>query len=175
MKRKKGYFILEISVSMIITSILLTILYGLLLSSISIYQKIYSSIEIQQQGLEIQRHIENELRKDIEITNIKTEENKIKNDENFELTNAKSIYYESKVNLECDEPDELFFNKKTKKIFIKRRGYKSGYEIGDYLDNIYIGKEKDGKIINIKLELSKNKQNHCIEFSIYKDDTGECI
>lgn len=175
MKRKNGYFILEVSVSIIITSIILIILYSLLLSSISMYKKIYSSIEIQQQGLEIQRHIENELKGGIEVTNIKTEDNQIINDKNFALKNAKSIFYKSKETLTNNEPDELFLNKKTKKVFIKRRGYKSGYEIGDYLDNIYISKEKDGKIVNIRLELSKNKQNHCVEFSIYKDDVGECI
>ena len=173
MKRRKGYFILEISISMVITSILLITLYSLLFSSINMYKKIYSSIEIQQQGLEIQQHIEKELSGDVEITEVKTENSKVLSDKTFQATSVKSIYYKSKTNLELNSCDELFLNKKTKKLFIKRNGYKTGYEVGDYINDIYISKEKDGKIINIKLELSKNKQNHCVEFSIYKDDTGE--
>ena len=175
MKRRRGYLILEISMSMIITSIVLLVLYSLLFTSLNMYKKIYSSIEIQQQALEIQKYIEKELSGDINIINIKTENNKILGDENFEFTNVKSIYYKPKKDLEYNCCDELFLNKKTKKLFIRRRGYKSGYEIGDYIDNIYISKEKNGKIINIRLELSNNKQNHCVEFLIYNDDMGEFI
>lgn len=173
MKRRKGYLILEISISMIIMSIVLITLYGLLFTSINMYKKIYSSIEIQQQGMEIQKHMEKELSGDIEITDVKTENSQVLNDKEFEFTKVKSIYYKSKTNLEVNDCDELFLNNKAKKLFIKRMGYKSGYEIGDYIDSIYISKEKDGRIINIKLQLSKNKQNHCIEFSIYNDNIGE--
>lgn len=175
MKRREGYIVLEISISMLITSIVLIILYSLLFTSMNMYKRIYSSIEIQQQGLEIQKHMEKELSGDIEITNVKTENSQILTGKEFELTKVKSIYYKSKTNLECNECDELFLNKKTKKLFIKRMGYKSGYEVGDYIDDIYISKEKDGRIVNIKLELSKNKQKHCIEFSIYNDDIGELV
>lgn len=172
MNNKKGYILLDISISMLIMSIILLTLYNLLFFSISIYKKIYSKIEIQQQGVEVQNYIEKELSSDKHINKIKKSNGTILNDKEFSLENVKSIYYKSNKDIDYDE---IFLNKKSKKLFIKRMGYKSGYEIGDYIDNMYISKEEDGNIINIKLELSKNKQNHCIEFSIYNDYMGEII
>ena len=111
MKRRECYLILEISISMLITSIVLIILYSLLFTSMNMYKRIYSSIEIQQQGLEIQKHMEKELTGDIEITDVKTENSQILTGKEFEFTKVKSIYYKSKTNLECNDCDELFLNK----------------------------------------------------------------
>ena len=172
MNRRRGYILLEISISMLIISIILVILYNLLFFSINTYKKIYSSIEIQQQGLEIQNLLERELSSYKYICKIKRINGEVLNKNEFELENVKSIYYKLENK---DLPDELYLNKTTKKLFLKRNGYSSGYEIGDYVDNMYISKEKDGNIINIKLELSKNNQKHCVEFSIYNDNKGEVL
>ncbi|WGX75766.1 hypothetical protein QJS64_17935 [Paraclostridium bifermentans] len=112
MKRREGYLILEISISMLITSIVLIVLYSLLFTSMNMYKRIYSSIEIQQQGLEIQKHMEKELSGDVEIIDVKTENSQILTGKEFEFTKVKSIYYKSKTNLECNDCDELFLNKK---------------------------------------------------------------
>lgn len=177
MKTKNGYLIIEASLSICI-SLLITIgLYGLLFSSLKIYKKIHSSIEIQQQGIEIQKHIEKELNEGIEVVSIKTQNNQVLTSKNFDFKNVISIKYKPIDRLSSMGLDELFLNKKTQKIFIKRRNSMSGYEIGDYLDNMYISKEKDGELISIKLELSKNKQLNIIEFKLYNKyiNMGESI
>lgn len=167
MKTKNGYLIIEASLSICISLIIIIGLYGLLFSSLKIYKKIHSSIEIQQQGIEIQKHIEKELSEGIEVVNVKTQNNQILTSKNFEFKNVISIKYKPIDRLSSMGLDELFLNKKTQKIFIKRRNSASGYEIGDYLDNMYISKEKDGELIRIKLELSKNKQLNTVEFTMY--------
>lgn len=166
MKARGGYLVLENIVSVITTSIILITLYGLLFSTLNIYQKIHSSIEIQQQGTEIQYYIEKELKNNIEIANIKTIDNKNMDLEDLENEDIVSIKYKPIDRLDNLGFDEIFFNKKSNKIFIKRNNSATGYEIGNYLDHIYISKTTGGKGMNIKLELSKNKQKQDIKFSI---------
>ena len=55
---------------------------------------------------------------------------------------------------------------KNNKLFIKDVTASSGYEIGDYVDKILISKENSDKIIDIKLNLSKNKQVYETKFTI---------
>ena len=175
MKTKRGYILIEASISVCLTLIMVSTLYSLLFSSLNIYKKIHSSIEIQQQGIEIQKHIEKELKEDIEVVSVKTVDNQTIISKDFDCKDVVSIKYKPVDRLQSMGLDELFLNKKTQKIFIKRKNASSGYEIGDYLDNMYVSKEKDGKIINIKLELSKNNQNHISEFMLYNNytDLGE--
>lgn len=177
MNRKSGYLLLETSISVCIMVIIISGLYTLMFLGIKFYNNIHSSIEIQQQGLEVQRTIEKELKNRVNVYNVKTENNEIITSNNFDYKKVISIKYkpvdrEDKLGL-----DELFLNKRTQKVFIKRRNASSGYEIGDYIDNMYISKDKDGKIINIKLDLSKSNQKYSTSFKIYNNDldTGEII
>ncbi|MEG2983435.1 MAG: hypothetical protein RR835_01960 [Peptostreptococcaceae bacterium] len=177
MKARKGYLMIEVAISVCIILLIVSILYGLLFFGLNIYKKLHSSIEIQQQGIEIQNHIENELKNGIEIISVKTKDNQIITSKEFDYTSVISIKYKP-INREDNVGfDELFLNKKTSKIFIKRRNASSGHEIGDYLDNIYISKANGGNIINIKLELSKNIQSYFIEFTLYNNqkNMGEVI
>ena len=52
---------------------------------------------------------------------------------------------------------------------LNKNGYSEsgGYEIGDYVDNMYIALQEDGRIAKLKLELSKNNQKYSTEFNIY--------
>ncbi|MGL5715567.1 MAG: hypothetical protein ACRCXT_20455 [Paraclostridium sp.] len=166
MQVKKGYLALENIISIVITGIILTVGTGVLLTSLNIYQKIYSTIEIQQQGMEIQNYIEKELNHGIEVKSVKTTANQVITSDEFDEKDVISIKYKP-----IDRPisqglDEIFLNNKTNKVFIKRRNSSSGYEVGDYLDNIYISKLKKGTYISLRLELSKNNQNHSLEFSL---------
>lgn len=61
---------------------------------------------------------------------------------------------------------EIKFIPSSNKLFIKDVTASSGYEIGDYVDKILISKQNSGKIIDIKLELSKNKQVYKTNFTI---------
>lgn len=177
MKAKEGYLMIEVAMSICIIMLIVSILYGLLFSGLSIYKKIHSSIEIQQQGMEIQNQIEKELRDGIEIVSVKTKDNKVITSKEFDTTSVISIKYKPIDRDDREGLDELFLNKNSSKIFVKRKNAMSGYEIGDYLDNIYISKDKDGKIVNIKLELSKNIQSYFIEFTLYNNqkNVGEVI
>lgn len=166
MRARKGYLILEHIVSMAITGIILTTLYGLFFTSLNIYSKIHSIIEIQQQGLEIQNHIEKELSDNIEIKSIKTVNNQNITDEEFSEKDVISIKYKPIDRDAAKGLDEIYINNRSNKVFIKRKDATSGHEIGDYINNIYIEKVNSGKIINIRLNLSKGSQKHEIKFSL---------
>ncbi len=166
MQARKGYLLLENIISIVTTGIILTTLYGVLFTSLNMYRRIHSTIEIQQQGLEIQNYMEKELKDDIEIKSIKTSSNQTIISPEFEEKDVISIKYKPVNRLDSQGLDEIYLNNKTNKVFIKRKNASSGYEIGDYLDNIYIEKLKSGKIINIKLKLSKDNQQHKVKFSI---------
>ena len=61
---------------------------------------------------------------------------------------------------------EIKFIPSSNKLFIKDVTAYSGYEIGDYVDEILISKDNDGKIIDIQLELSKNQQVYKTKFTV---------
>ncbi|MGL4796884.1 MAG: hypothetical protein ACRC1Y_02545 [Paraclostridium sp.] len=166
MQTKKGYLVLENIISISTTGIIMTTLCGTLLSALSMYSKINSTIEIQQQGLEIQNHIERELNDNVEIKSIKTVNNQNIIFDEFEEKDIVSIKFKPIDRLESQGLDEIYLNNRTNKVFIKRKNATSGYEIGDYLENLYIEKLKGCNSVNIRLELSKNNQHYNIKFSL---------
>lgn len=166
MQVRKGYLILENIISIGITGIILTTLYGIFFSTINMYFKVNSIVEIQQQGLELQNYIEKELNDNVEVKSIKTVNNKNIIASEFEEQDVISIKFKPINRDDSQGLDEIYLNNRTNKVFIKRKNAVSGYEIGNYLDNLYIEKLKDGKIINLKLKLSKDNQNYEVKFSL---------
>lgn len=166
MQAKRGYLVLENIISISTTGIIMTTLCGILLSALNMYSKINSTIEIQQQGLEIQNHIERELNENVEIKSIKTVNNQNIIFDEFDEKDIVSIKFKPIDRQESQGLDEIYLNNRTNKVFIKRKNATSGYEIGDYLENLYIEKLKDCNSVNIRLELSKNNQRYEIKFSL---------
>lgn len=166
MQVRKGYLILENIISITITGVIVTTLCAILFSALNLYSKTCSTIEIQQQGLELQNHIERELNENIEIKSIKMINGKNITDVDFDERDIISIKYKPIDRDDSQGLDEIYLNSATNKVFIKRRNAASGYEIGNYLDKLYIEKRKNGKIVNIRLQLSKNNQNYEVKFSL---------
>ena len=166
MQVRKGYLILENIISITITGVIVTTLCAILFSALNLYSKTCSTIEIQQQGLELQNHIERELNENIEIKSIKMANGKNITNEDFDERDIISIKYKPIDRDDSQGLDEIYLNSTTNKVFIKRRNAASGYEVGNYLDKLYIEKIKNGKIINIRLQLSKNNQKYEVKFSI---------
>ena len=79
------------------------------------------------------------------------------------VTSIKCKYNDSSNKL---QDKEIKFVPSSNKLFIKDVTASSGYEIGDYVDKILISKENSDKIIDIKLNLSKNKQVYETKFTI---------
>ena len=166
MQVRKGYLVLENIISIIITGGIVTTLCSIIFSALNLYSKICSTIEIQQQGLELQNYIERELSENIEIKSIKMINGKNITDVDFDERDIISIKYKPIDRDDSQGLDEIYLNSTTNKVFIKRRNAASGYEIGNYLDKLYIEKRKNGKIVNIRLQLSKNNQNYEVKFSL---------
>ena len=166
MQVRKGYLILENIISITITGVIVTTLCSILFLALNLYSKTCSTIEIQQQGLELQNHIERELNENIEIKSIKMANGKNITNEDFDERDIISIKYKPIDRDDSQGLDEIYLNSTTNKVFIKRRNAASGYEIGNYLDKLYIEKRKNGKIVNIRLQLSKNNQNYEVKFSL---------
>ena len=160
MEHRKGYILIESVITLSIIMIITSIIYSIVSLSINIKSNIEDKIELQQQAMEIANYIDDLIgnSKGVIDTIIKGK------DDNFlSVTSIKCKYNDGTNNL---KDKEIKFNPISNKLFIKDVTANSGYEIGDYVDKIMIGEDNNGKIINIKLILSKNKQIYETEFTV---------
>ena len=169
MKRKNGFLLLESVISITIIVMLVSILYYLLFFCINIKVGIENKVELQQQAIELENYIQKIIGESKGI--LKTELSK----NSTNLVSVKSIkckYRDELISDNTIKDKELSLKTNTNKLFINtlsKNGYSEsgGYEIGDYIDNMYIALQEDGRIAKLKLELSKNNQKYSTEFDIY--------
>ena len=160
MKCKKGYILIESVITLSIIMILSSIIYLILDLSLNMKSNIEDKIELQQQAIEITNYIDELIGNSKGIIGIISKE-EINNF--LSVTSIKCKYTEDDNKL---KDKEIKFIPSSNKLFIKDVTASSGYEIGDYVDKILISKQNSGKIIDIKLELSKNKQVYKTNFTI---------
>lgn len=160
MKYKKGYILIESVITLSIIMILSSIIYLILDLSLNMKSNIEDKIELQQQAIEITNYIDELIGNSKGIIGIISKE-EINNF--LSVTSIKCKYKEDDNKL---KDKEIKFIPSSNKLFIKDVTASSGYEIGDYVDKILISKQNSGKIIDIKLELSKNKQVYKTNFTI---------
>nr|WP_294570209.1 hypothetical protein [uncultured Romboutsia sp.] len=160
MKCKKGYILIESVITLSIIMILSSIIYLILDLSLNMKSNIEDKIELQQQAIEITNYIDELIGNSKGIIGIISKE-EINNF--LSVTSIKCKYKEDDNKL---KDKEIKFIPSSNKLFIKDVTASSGYEIGDYVDKILISKQNSGKIIDIKLELSKNKQVYKTNFTI---------
>ena len=160
MKCKKGYILIESVITLSIIMILSSIIYLILDLSLNMKSNIEDKIELQQQAIEITNYIDELIGNSKGIIGIISKE-EINNF--LSVTSIKCKYKEDDNKL---KDKEIKFIPSSNKLFIKDVTASSGYEIGDYVDKIMISKQNSGKIIDIKIELSKNKQDYKTNFTI---------
>lgn len=160
MKYRKGYILIESVITLSIIMILSSIIYLILDLSINIKSNIEDKIELQQQAMEITNYIDELIGNSKGIISIISKE-EISNF--LSVTSIKCKYKEDGNKL---QDKEIKFIPSSNKLFIKDVTASSGYEIGDYVDKVLISKQNSGKIIDVKLELSKNKQVYKTKFTI---------
>lgn len=160
MKYRQGYILIESLITLSIIIILSSIIYSIVHLSINIKSNIEDKIELQQQAMEITNYIDELVSNSKGIISIISKE-EINNF--LSVTSIKCKYKDDRNNL---QDKEIKFIPSSNKLFIKDVNASSGYEIGDYVEKVLISKENSGKIIDIKLELSKNKQNYKTKFTI---------
>ncbi|WP_270941931.1 hypothetical protein [Romboutsia lituseburensis] len=157
MKRKKdGYLLLENVISIAIISIILLILYYSLFFTYNLKNKLESKIELQQQSNEIMKYIENVIENSKGVISINSKD--FTDNEVISVNSIKCRYNDINLN---KKDKEISFKKNLNKIFINSlnssgNSEPGGYEIGDYVENIYAKSSKDKNFINIKLVLYKD-------------------
>lgn len=157
MKRKKdGYLLLENVISIAIISIILLILYYSLFFTCNLKNKLESKIELQQQSNEIMKYIENVIENSKGVISINSKD--FTDNEVISVNSIKCRYNDINLN---KKDKEISFKKNLNKIFINSlnssgNSEPGGYEIGDYVENIYAKSSKDKNFINIKLVLYKD-------------------
>lgn len=160
MKYKKGYILIESVVVLSIIIILSSIIYSIVYISINIKSNIEDKIELQQQAMEITDYIDELIGNSKGIIGVISKE---EINDFLSVTSIKCKYKDSSNNL---KDKEIKFIPSSNKLFIKDITASSGYEIGDYVDKVMISKNNSGKIIDIKLKLSKNKQIYETNFTV---------
>lgn len=175
MKNKNGYLLLESVVSLSIIVTLCLVLYSLLAFCINTNKSIEDKIEIQQQALEIGKHIKSTIEKSKGIISVKYDNSDTINEEGINLKSTTSIKCkyrsENEPTNSAVKNKEISYKINSKKIFINTLNSKDqsevgGYEIGDYVDKIYVF-EDNNKFINIKLKLCKNNEIYETKFKVY--------
>lgn len=160
MKYRNGYILIESVIMLSIIMIITSIIYSIVHLSINIKSSIEDKIELQQQAMEITNYIDELIGNSKGIIGITSKE-EINNF--LSVTSIKCKYKENDNKL---KDKEIKFLPSSNKLFIKDVTASSGYEIGDYVDKILISKDNTGKVIDIKLQLSKNKQTYETTFTI---------
>lgn len=164
MNRKRGYLLVESIITLSLTVILSSTLYYMLIFCINLKTTIEDKIELQQQGIEITKQIEKLIGEskgiiDVDydkltpVTKIKCKYRGLEDDNNIK---------DRELSLKSDK-SKLFINT----LNLYGNSEAGGYEIGDYVDEIYICLEEGNRLANIKLKLSKNMQKYETDFSIY--------
>ena len=169
MKCKKGFLLLESIVSLSLIAILVSLLYSLLFFCLNIKNNVEDKIELQQQALEITNYIEKVIGDSYGIIN---EDLSYNSKELIPVTSIKCRYRNSETIDNSIKDKEISLRKDKKKLFINTlnklgQSEQGGYEIGDYIDNLYIAVYENGRLAKIKLELSKNNQIYNTEFDLY--------
>lgn len=160
MKYKKGYILIESVITLTIIMILVAVIYPIVNLTINIKRNIEDKIEIQQQSMEIIDYIDDLIGNSKGIIDV-VYTSEI--DDFLSVTSIKCKYKDDTNNL---KDKEIKFIPSSNKLFIKDVTAYSGYEIGDYVDKILISNDYNDKIIDIILELSKNKQVYKTKFTV---------
>ncbi|KPI55309.1 hypothetical protein IM33_06785 [Clostridioides difficile] len=167
MKRKYGYLLLESVVSLTSIVILIMVLYSIFVLTIDLKLKIEDRIELQQQVLEIIKSMEGIISNSMGIINVSNDEETFKR-----TTSIKCRYVDENItnNEEYISNKEIILNERRNKLFVNSLNGESsqagGYEIGDYVDEMYVSISNNGQYVNIKLKLSKRSQNYETKFKI---------
>ena len=168
MKNKGGYLLLESIISLSIILTLSLVLYSLLILCINTKSSIEDKIEVQQQGLEMSKSIKSLIEKSKGIIDIEFD--------NTDNINEEGLNFKSAISVKCrysNENDVNYSNNKNKEISLKKglnklfintlnlntQSEAGGYEIGDYVEKMYISKDENDKFISMKLKLQKIKKS----------------
>lgn len=167
MKRKEGYLLLESIISLSVILIIISILYYLLFFSYNTKIKLEDKVELQQQANEMSRYIEETIGDSKGLISI----NSKKLNYGDSIIDATSIKCRYKNEVNSIKDKEISLKKNLNKLFINNlsnsgASEQGGYEIGDYIDNMYVSVYEQGKFIKIKLELSKNNEKFQTEFKV---------
>jgi hypothetical protein len=188
-----GYLLIEGVVSLSVVVVISFTLYSLLSISLNLKNKMNDSLELQQQAVEMTKHIESIISNSKGIISIvprtdsegskgrNVEESGVGNSEEVEdIKNGKigkDLFVDtSSIKLKYSSEDnniddkEIYLNENRDKVFVTSMKNGSsqpgGYEIGDYVDNMFIQNSADGRYIKVLLKLSKNSQKYTTEFDI---------
>ncbi|QJA09153.1 hypothetical protein HF520_09400 [Romboutsia sp. CE17] len=175
MKSSKGYLLLESIVSLTLIATLTLTLYSLLIFSIKVSASIEDKVELQQQGLEMSKHIKSLIEKSKGIISVEYDNIESIKEDGIEYKSAKSIKCRYKSDLENSNSSvknkEISYKYNQKKLFINslkanNQSDIGGYEIGDYVERMYVS-NKDDKFIDVKLRLCKNNEVYETKFKVY--------
>lgn len=175
MNKEDGYLLIESILSISIILIISTLICSLIIYCTKFNSSVEDKVELQQQASEISGHIEDLIGNSKEIMSIQQRKKSITSREENDFIDAISIkcrYRDMNDKDDISIKDKELSLKSNSKLFINTL-YNSGtsepggYEIGAYIDKLYIKMLNESRCVNIKLELSKNEQNYETEFRVY--------
>lgn len=171
MKHRNGYLLLESVVSLSVILILISILYYSLFFSCNIKSKLEDKVELQQQANEMVKYVEDVIGNSKGIMSINSKYPNYESEGILINTTSITCKYKDVINDKDVKNKEISLKKNSNKLFINTlnsmgHSEQGGYEIGDYIDEMYISTYEQGKFIKIKLELSKNDEKFQTEFKV---------
>ncbi|MDR0879856.1 MAG: type II secretion system GspH family protein [Clostridioides sp.] len=156
MKKRRGYLLLESITTLAVICIISLAMTSLLLMSSKIQNQINDEVELQQQAAEIMRSIDELISQSYGI--IQMESGEVKDDEYLKIGFIDLKY--SKPG--SPEDKRIYVNRDKNKLFVTNvidgNSKGGGYEIGDYIDGLYIKGDKSQRKIGIRLKLKKKSE-----------------
>lgn len=177
MKSKGGFLLLESVMTLAFSTTLLMIIYSLLFMCLNMNKTIEDKVELQQQAAEMTKQIDKVIGDSKGIINISIKGNDYNQFKN--VVSIKCKYKDTSTIHDSSIKDkEISLKENLDKLFINTlnihgESERGGYEIGDYIDNLFISISEDEKYANIRLELSKNKESYNTEFKVYISNLEE--
>lgn len=161
MKYKKGYLLIESIMSMSIILIIMTLIYNVFNFTVNIQNQIINKVELNQHAIDISEHIEKIIKGANQI-----QINTVKSDENFKKISTIKCYYRNEIMKDKQITYKENYNKIFIDTIINNVLQSGGYEIGCYVEGMYIHREDKKDILDISLNLEKDNIKYNYEFKV---------
>ena len=164
-KKRNGYIFLEVFSSICIASMVMIVISTTATISTNEIKKIDNRIELSEQFNEIKYFISRNLKNANDINFYTRNKPVIINGEFQSVDEIKTNeFLNDKFGILENEIMYISINNLNKKIYIQKSGGK--YEIGNYINDMKIKKNLNGRTYNIEIELKKGNSSYMDKFSV---------
>ncbi len=166
LKKREGYILIEMIIFLTVSMIIIMTSYIIIMFAIHEFNTVNYYSELEEISLCVQDKIRMEISESIDIVGYDKYFNSIKDGQ---YTQIKRLYYICRDRENRENIVQKNISISDEKLYI---GKKSKYQIGNYVDKIFISEEKNKNdeliAVSFRIEYKKNKVKYMSKFKVYK-------